>query len=78
MNVSNFITWLQTQPQDAIVQCVEMDNNGLVAIPKIVDFAPQKHAEVVDMRQNKFYLEAAPEKRRIYGEPFTLIIGNRD
>jgi hypothetical protein len=69
MKVSEFIEWLKTQDQDAIVEIVVhktgkgyYDQGGTAGTS---DFDPTKHVEICDMRGNQFVTPDKPYYNRV-------------
>ncbi len=69
MNVKDMIAWLQTQPQDAIVEVFEIDRAGNIPFVSLAPFDPQKNVTFYDWSGNKYLL---PNHRRFNKKVLTL------
>ena len=73
MKPPEFIEWLKSQDQEATIQVLEKYEGKACGeyftATRTVDFDPDKHAELFDMRNNKF------AKGKPHENSVTLLLG---
>lgn len=68
MTVADFIAWLQTQDQGAIVQVVVEERRVWDTRTDWVEFDPEHHSQYIDLRGNQFVKDDSPLRDRRYLE----------